>query len=112
MILKERDHDGSIAPRDLTRRQAEIVRLIVKLIQENHNYPTVRELMSLLGIRSPNGVMCTLLALQKKGWITGFTYRDRLSVQKARPMRLVGLRMVIAYDDSMQAERLRELIEG
>jgi repressor LexA len=53
----------------LTPRQREIYQFIRKKIQGRGYGPTVREIGTEFGIRSPNGVMCHLKALQKKGLI-------------------------------------------
>lgn len=54
----------------LTKRQ----RLIYDQIttqQAQKGYPaTVREIADALGIRSPNGVVCHLQVLKRKGWVT------------------------------------------
>jgi repressor LexA len=53
----------------LTPRQREIYRFIREKIQSRGYGPTVREIGSRFEIKSPNGVMCHLKALQKKGLI-------------------------------------------
>jgi repressor LexA len=53
----------------LTTRQREIYEFIRSKIQGRGYGPTVREIGTEFGIRSPNGVMCHLKALQKKGLI-------------------------------------------
>ncbi len=53
----------------LTSRQREIYEFIRGKIQGRGYGPTVREIGNEFGIRSPNGVMCHLKALQKKGLI-------------------------------------------
>lgn len=53
----------------LTPRQREIYRFIREKIHSRGYGPTVREIGSYFEIRSPNGVMCHLKALQKKGLI-------------------------------------------
>ncbi len=53
----------------LTSRQREIYEFIRSKIQGRGYGPTVREIGTEFGIRSPNGVMCHLKALQKKGLI-------------------------------------------
>ena len=53
----------------LTSRQKEIYEFIREKIQGRGYGPTVREIGNRFGIRSPNGVMCHLKALQKKGLI-------------------------------------------
>jgi len=52
---------------DLSARQAEVL----EWIRANSRLysPTVREIASALGIKSPNGVVCHLKALEKKGVI-------------------------------------------
>lgn len=54
---------------NLTTRQREIYEFIRHKIQGRGYGPTVREIGTEFGIRSPNGVMCHLKALQKKGLI-------------------------------------------
>jgi repressor LexA len=53
----------------LTSRQREIYDFIRSKIQGRGYGPTVREIGNQFGIKSPNGVMCHLKALQKKGLI-------------------------------------------
>lgn len=53
----------------LTPRQREIYQFIRGKIQGRGYGPTVREIGSEFDIKSPNGVMCHLKALQKKGLI-------------------------------------------
>jgi repressor LexA len=53
----------------LTQRQREIYRFIRDKIQGRGYGPTVREIGTEFKIKSPNGVMCHLKALQKKGLI-------------------------------------------
>jgi repressor LexA len=53
----------------LTVRQREIYRFIRDKIQGRGYGPTVREIGTEFKIKSPNGVMCHLKALQKKGLI-------------------------------------------
>ncbi|MBL8849453.1 MAG: transcriptional repressor LexA [Planctomycetaceae bacterium] len=53
----------------LTERQKEIYDFIKDRILNRGYGPTVREIGKAFGIRSPNGVMCHLKALEKKGLI-------------------------------------------
>jgi len=53
----------------LTERQREIYDFIRDKIESRGYGPTVREIGAAFDIRSPNGVMCHLKALQKKGLI-------------------------------------------
>jgi repressor LexA len=53
----------------LTERQKEIYEFIRDKIERRGYGPTVREIGEGFGIKSPNGVMCHLKALEKKGLI-------------------------------------------
>ncbi|QDT00538.1 transcriptional repressor LexA [Adhaeretor mobilis] len=54
----------------LTKRQREVYEFVRDKIQGRGYGPTVREIGEQFGINSPNGVMCHLKALEKKGLIT------------------------------------------
>jgi repressor LexA len=54
----------------LTKRQRAVYEFIRDKIQNRGYGPTVREIAERFGIRSPNGVMCHLKALERKGLIT------------------------------------------
>src|SRR5215471_13419920 len=54
----------------LTERQKEIYDFIREKIESRGYGPTVREIGLAFKIKSPNGVMCHLKALEKKGLIT------------------------------------------
>lgn len=54
----------------LTERQKEIYHFIRTKIESRGYGPTVREIGEAFKIKSPNGVMCHLKALEKKGLIT------------------------------------------
>lgn len=53
----------------LTRRQREVYHFLRHYFQEHGYVPTVREIAQHFGIRSPNGVVCHLRALERKGLI-------------------------------------------
>src|SRR5688500_3681006 len=53
----------------LTDRQKEIYEYIRERIEARGYGPTVREIGDAFAIKSPNGVMCHLKALEKKGLI-------------------------------------------
>ena len=53
----------------LTKRQREVYDFISEKIHSRGYGPTVREIGSAFNISSPNGVMCHLRALEKKGLI-------------------------------------------
>lgn len=67
----------------LTERQRSVFDFIREKIQNRGYGPTVREIGEHFGIRSPNGVMCHLKALEKKGLI-------HRSPNKSRAIELVG----------------------
>ncbi len=54
----------------LTERQREIYDFIQEKIETGGYPPTVRDIGDEFQIKSPNGVMCHLKALEKKGLIT------------------------------------------
>jgi len=62
---------------ELTQRQQEIYDFLEDKIMNRGYGPTVREIGNHFGIRSPNGVMCHLRALEKKGLITRESYMSR-----------------------------------
>lgn len=68
--------------KDMTNRQREIFEFIREKIEKRGYPPTVREIGVAFDIKSPNGVMCHLNALVKKGLI------DR-QAQSARAIQLV-----------------------
>lgn len=55
---------------DITERQKEILAFIKKFTEDNSAPPTIREIMVGFDIGSPNGAMCHIRALEKKGYIT------------------------------------------
>ena len=61
----------------LTARQKEIYEFLKDKILNRGYGPTVREIGNHFGIRSPNGVMCHLKALEKKGLITRESHMSR-----------------------------------
>ena len=61
----------------LTSRQKEIYEFLKDKILNRGYGPTVREIGNEFGIRSPNGVMCHLKALEKKGLITRESHMSR-----------------------------------
>lgn len=56
-------------PTSLTRRQREILDFINRKIESRGFPPTIRDIGTAFEIKSPNGVMCHLKALEKKGFI-------------------------------------------
>jgi repressor LexA len=53
----------------LTERQADVLAFIKQHIAAKHYQPSVREIGQHFGITSPNGVICHVKALERKGYI-------------------------------------------
>lgn len=97
----------------LTNRQREIFDLIFDLIQTRGYGPTVREIGDHCGISSPNGVVCHLNALQKKGLIWREENRSRAiqitdeALEAMTGLPLVGLVAAGSLTEAIeQAERI------
>lgn len=75
----------------LTERQQEIYRFVRDKIRNRGYGPTVREIGEAFDIRSPNGVVCHLKALEKKGLITREKNRSRAIELSAEPLSRRGL---------------------
>jgi len=74
----------------LTSKQQEIYAFIRHYITENGYPPAIRDIGRAFDIKSPNGVMCHLKALQKKGYI----HRDEKNDTqggRARAMTVPGM---------------------
>jgi len=74
MMMATLDNNGKPV---LTARQREIYNFLKDKIVNRGYGPTVREIGANFGIRSPNGVMCHLKALEKKGLITREAHMSR-----------------------------------
>ena len=75
----------------LTQRQQEVYEFIREKIRCRGYGPTVREIGQRFSIRSPNGVMCHLKALEKKGLITREPNMSRAIQLAAEPIEERGL---------------------
>jgi repressor LexA len=75
-----------MAETELTRRQQQIFDIIKNHIEEKGWPPTIREIGNKTGIRSPNGVMCHIKALEKKG-------RIETEEKTSRCIKLTGYRL-------------------
>jgi repressor LexA len=71
----------------LTIRQKEIYDFLRDKIISRGYGPTVREIGHSFGIKSPNGVMCHLKALEKKGMISRESHMSR-AIQLSNPPQL------------------------
>ena len=78
----------------LTTRQKAVYRFIRDKIQGRGYGPTVREIGDRFDIRSPNGVMCHLRALEKKGIIHREKNRSRAIQLSGDPATLPGLPLI------------------
>jgi repressor LexA len=94
--------------KQLTQRQRDIYDFI-KLKAESRGYgPTVREIGTAFDIQSPNGVMCHLKALEKKGLIKrepGLARAIQLTDHRKRPATLPLLGRVAAGSPTLAVEQ-------
>lgn len=84
------EDDGDVQATD---RQMEIYAFIRDKIHSRGYGPTVREIGTAFKIRSPNGVVCHLKALERKGFITRGKNMSRAIELVAEPAHLRGLQM-------------------
>lgn len=75
----------------MTARQKAIYEFIKEKIVNRGYGPTVREIGNEFGIRSPNGVMCHLKALERKGLITREAHMSRAIQLTEQPQKRMSL---------------------
>jgi len=104
------DEDQGDAP---TKRQLEIYGFIRDKIHSRGYGPTVREIGQAFKIRSPNGVVCHLKALERKGLITRGKNMSRAIELVNEPAHLRGLQMAgwVAAGTLRAAEEQKERID-
>ncbi len=96
----------------LTEKQKAVYEFIRDKIRNRGYGPTVREIGQQFGIRSPNGVMCHLKALEKKRLITREPNMSRAIRLAAEPLRDSGLPLVgriaagVLHEAIQQDERI------
>jgi len=93
---------------ELTKKQKSVYEFIRDKIRHRGYGPTVREIGDHFKIRSPNGVMCHLKALEKKGLITREKNRSR-AIQLAEEPGLPLYGMIAAgvlHEAVEQQERI------
>src|SRR5438132_2938273 len=97
----------------LTERQREIYDFIKDRIEGRGFGPTVREIGEGFDIKSPNGVMCHLKALEKKGLIkrTGFRARAIQLVNHRPPAAAIPLLGLVAAGSPTLAVEQEERLE-
>jgi repressor LexA len=102
--------EGDDAP---TERQMEIYAFIRDKIHTRGFGPTVREIGTAFKIRSPNGVVCHLKALERKGLITRGKNMSRAIELVAEPAHLRGLPLAgwVAAGTLRPAEEQSERID-
>jgi repressor LexA len=64
-------------PQPLTDRQREILAWLVQYIDQHGYSPTLREMCLAFNFASPNGAMCHLVPLERKGYVTWNRQRSR-----------------------------------
>src|SRR5205085_6526724 len=97
----------------LTERQREIYDFIRSKIESRGYGPTVREIGLGFDIKSPNGVMCHLKALEKKGLIIreGFSARAIQLVDHRPPSAGLPLLGAVAAGTPTQAVEQSDRLE-
>lgn len=83
----------------LTKRQAEILEMINDCVTRNGFAPSIREIADAFQISSPNGVVCHLKALEKKGFLSRRKTKSRaieLSQQYLQQVRGIPVKGEIA----------------
>ncbi|HUR54524.1 MAG TPA: transcriptional repressor LexA [Gemmataceae bacterium] len=75
----------------LTPKQQAIYNFIRKTIEMKGFPPAIRDICDEFGISSPNGVMCHLKALQKKGYINRVEKRENQQRAQARGITIPGV---------------------
>lgn len=75
----------------MTEKQEAIYHFIRKHIETKGFPPAIRDICDEFGISSPNGVMCHLKALQKKGYINRVEKRDNQMRAQARGITIPGV---------------------
>lgn len=98
----------------LTDRQKNVYELIRSLIQNRGYGPTVREIGEHFGIKSPNGVMCHLRALEKKGLIIRKANKSRaieLTGDHARSASALPLMGIVSEHPATLDEESADLID-
>ncbi len=104
----------------LTEKQQAIYNYIRKHIEQKGFPPSIRDICDEFDISSPNGVMCHLKALQKKGHINRVEKRDNQQRAQARGITIPGvsaggfslpLRGVVAAGRAIEAEETDERLE-
>jgi len=105
--------NGTSTKPALTPRQREIYEFLKDKILNRGYGPTVREIGAHFDIKSPNGVMCHLKALEKKGLITRESHMSRAIQLTESPQKRMSLPLAgqIAAGSPVLAEEDAERID-
>src|ERR1700752_4924998 len=97
----------------LTRRQREIFDFINRKIETRGVPPTIRDIGNAFEIKSPNGVMCHLKALEKKGFITRQGKSARAIQLNHRPVSptVIPFKGLVAAGSPIPAAELDENLD-
>lgn len=87
----------------LTRRQAQILNAIIRFIEAQGRTPSIRDIGQMVGCVSTEGVVCQLVAIEKKGFI------ERSSGSRSTKVlrRPDGTPVILKFVDDVQFVRLR-----
>src|SRR6478735_393808 len=112
--------EAAVSDAPLPDKQHQIYAYIRKTIETKGFPPAIRDICEAFGISSPNGVMCHLKALQKKGYINRVEKRDNQQRAQARGITIPGvsaggfslpLKGVVAAGRAIEAEETDERLE-
>ncbi|QDU20227.1 LexA repressor [Urbifossiella limnaea] len=112
--------EAAVSDTALTDKQQQIYAYIRKTIETKGFPPAIRDICEAFGISSPNGVMCHLKALQKKGYINRVEKRDNQQRAQARGITIPGvsaggfslpLKGVVAAGRAIEAEETDDRLE-
>ena len=105
--------NGTSTKPALTPRQREIYEFLKDKIVNRGYGPTVREIGAHFDIKSPNGVMCHLKALEKKGLITRESHMSRAIQLTESPQKRMSLPLAgqIAAGSPVLAEEDTERVD-
>lgn len=112
--------EAAVSDAALTDKQQLIYTYIRKTIETKGFPPAIRDICEAFGISSPNGVMCHLKALQKKGYINRVEKRDNQQRAQARGITIPGvsaggfslpLKGVVAAGRAIEAEETDDRLE-
>lgn len=94
----------------LTARQRQVLTVIARSFRDHGRAPSIREMCDAMGIESPNGIYCHLLALARKGVIAWDSRSGRLrGAGGPKVSRSVRLPAVDAAVRAAAGEYLKEL---